>query len=96
MINKKTVKHIARLARLGVSAKDIEKFQKELSAILGFVEKLQELDTTETEPMAQATETINVFRADKARPASERFRKQFLKNLPAKEKNYIKVPPILE
>lgn len=96
MINKEEVKHIAHLARLGISKGEIEKFQGELSAILDFVEKLQKVDVSGVEPMAQATESKNVFRKDQAKKSKAAFRQTFLKNLPQREGDHIKVPPILE
>ena len=58
------VRHIAKLARLNLEEKDVEKFAKELSAILSYVEKLQEVDTKKVEPTAQVTGLSSVFRED--------------------------------
>lgn len=96
MINKEEVKHIAHLARLGLLENELEKFQGELSAILDFVEKLQKVDVSGVEPMAQATDAKNIFRKDQAKKSRADFRRVFLKNLPKREGDYIKVPPILE
>ncbi|MDP2664107.1 MAG: Asp-tRNA(Asn)/Glu-tRNA(Gln) amidotransferase subunit GatC, partial [bacterium] len=46
MISKEEVKHIAKLARLGLSDKEIGKFQKDLSSILDYVEKLKKVDVS--------------------------------------------------
>ena len=62
MISKEEVKHIAKLARLGLSEKETEKFQKELSSILDYIEKLKEVDVSGVPEMTHAVETKNVFR----------------------------------
>jgi len=58
------VRHIAKLARLKLSEEEVQKFTKELSSILGYVEILNELDTENVEPTAQVTGLTNVFRED--------------------------------
>jgi aspartyl-tRNA(Asn)/glutamyl-tRNA(Gln) amidotransferase subunit C len=86
MISEDKVKHIAKLARLGLTEKEIEKFQKELSAILDYFEKLKEVDISGVEPTSHsvprspsatgmAAEGLailveNVMREDKESPAS--------------------------
>ena len=52
MIEKKTVEHIANLARLEVSEEEIASFTRELGSILDYVEQLDEVDTTKVEPTA--------------------------------------------
>lgn len=58
------VRHIAKLCRLNLTDSEVEKFSTELSSILEFVEKLQELDTSAVEPTPQVTGLTNVFRKD--------------------------------
>lgn len=98
MLDKDQVKHIAKLARLGISESEVKKFQKELSLILDFVSVLQKVDVAKTKPMAQATESLNVFRKDEISSSqkNKQFRRQFLKNLPDKKQGYLKVPSVLE
>lgn len=64
-LTKEQVEHIARLARLGLTPEEIEKYQTELSSILDYVEKLNEVDTENVEPTAQVTGLKNVMREDK-------------------------------
>ncbi len=66
----KQVRHIAKLARLTVSDAEVEKFTKELSAILDYVGMLQEVDTSTVEPTAQVTGQIHSLRTDVIRPAN--------------------------
>ena len=64
MITKEQVKHIAKLARLGIVEKDVEKFAKQLSSIFGYIEKLNEVDVKNVEPTSQVTGLQNVMRED--------------------------------
>ena len=58
------VRHIAKLARLEISDAEVEKYARELSAILEYVEQLKEVDTKGVEPTAQVTGQTNVLRED--------------------------------
>lgn len=58
------VRHIAKLARLTIRDDEVSKFTKELSAILDYIEKLKEVNTTGVEPMSQITGLKNVTRLD--------------------------------
>lgn len=64
-LTKEQVKHVASLAKLSLSEKEIKKFQKQLSDILDYVEVLKEVDTTQVEPTSQVTGLENVIRDDK-------------------------------
>lgn len=65
MINKDEVRHIAGLARIGVNEKEVEKFSRDLSSILDFVEQLKEVDVSGAEPTAHITGLENKLREDK-------------------------------
>ena len=58
------VRHIAKLARLEISNSEVEIYAKNLTAILGYIDQLQEVDTSGVEPTAQVTGTVNMLRAD--------------------------------
>ena len=62
MITREEVQHIAKLARLGLTEQEVEKYQKELSAILGYIEKLKEVDVSKVEPTSQAVFLENIFK----------------------------------
>lgn len=96
MITKEQVEHIAKLARLGLTDKEKEKFQKELSAILDFVEKLEEIDTSKVEPMTGGTSLVNVIREDEIKPKIKDQRVKILKNVPKRERDFIKVKAVFE
>ena len=65
MIDKQTVKKVAEIARLNLTEKEIEKFSKDLSNILGAFEDLKKVDTEKIEPTFQPVEVKNVVREDK-------------------------------
>ena len=93
-LSHKEVKHVARLARLGLSEAEVEKFSLQLSDILENFEILKEVDTTNVPPAAQSIPLQNVFREDKvvkSYPQSE-----VLANAPRQEENCFKVQAILE
>ena len=88
------VKHIALLARLGITDEDIDKFQGQLSVILDNFEILKKVDTTNIEPTAQSIALKNVFRADNA---EQSFKvEDVLANAPRQDDNYFKVQAVLE
>lgn len=66
-LTKQQVEHVAKLARLGLSEKEVEKFQTQLSGILDYVEQLNEVNTEGVEPTAQVTGLLNVTREDKVK-----------------------------
>lgn len=66
MLSKEEVKNIAALARIGLTDKEIEKYQKDLSAILDWVEQLKEVDVSGVESTAHITGMDNITREDKA------------------------------
>ena len=61
------VRHIAKLARLNVSDAEVKKFGKELSSILDYIDRLQEVDTKNVEPLKSITGISNAEREDEVR-----------------------------
>lgn len=92
------VKHIAKLARLGLAKEEEKKFAKDLVAILDFVEKLNEADTKNIEPTAHVTGAKNVLRMDEPNTIceDESIKRGILKNAPAQEGRFFKVKRVLE
>ena len=88
------VEHIALLARLGITDAEKEKFSEQLSNILEQFETLQEIDTSNIPPTAQATELQNVTRKDKASPSLSQG--QVLTNAPLTEAECFKVRAVLD
>ncbi|WP_321368580.1 Asp-tRNA(Asn)/Glu-tRNA(Gln) amidotransferase subunit GatC [uncultured Desulfuromusa sp.] len=93
-ISQKEVEHVARLARLSIEPEGLQVMTSQMDAILGYVEKLNELDTTEIEPMAHAVPMSNAFREDEIQPVIGIERA--LQNAPASGENCFKVPKVIE
>jgi aspartyl-tRNA(Asn)/glutamyl-tRNA(Gln) amidotransferase subunit C len=95
MISKQEVQHIAKLARLGLTEKEIEKYQKELSSILDYVKKLKEVDISGVEPTSHSILIDNVMRSDKnQKPRVERQR--LMELMPATKNGHLKVKSVLK
>ena len=63
-IQKKDVKHIAKLARLKLTDKEIDYFSEQLGQIIGYIDQLKEVNTSSVEPTSHVTAIRNIFRAD--------------------------------
>ena len=92
-ITPEEVQHVARLARLELSSDEIEVFGDQLSDVLTYLGKLNELDTTDVEPMSHAVELVNVFRPDRA--GDSIAREDALGNAPAQQDGFFRVPKVL-
>src|SRR5690349_5843175 len=88
------VNYVAHLARLALSAEEAQKFGAQLGSVLGYIEKLKEVDVEGIEPMAHAFPLINVTRPDEVRPSLDP--EQALGNAPAKANGLFIVPKIVE
>jgi aspartyl-tRNA(Asn)/glutamyl-tRNA(Gln) amidotransferase subunit C len=93
-ISRQEVEHVAKLARLELSDGEQEKLTEQLSGILTYVEKLNELDTSGVEPTAHVLDIKNVMRDDVAAPSLSQERA--LANAPEKAAGHYKVPKIIE
>jgi len=94
LLSKDEVKKIANLARIEISEQEAEKYSKELSAILDFVEKLKEAETEEIEPIAHIAGAKNVTREDKIIEALSETKDKIIKNFPEKKDRFDKVKAI--
>jgi len=92
MISSKEVRHIAALARLNITKKEEEKFGKDLSAILDYIEKLKKVDVSETKETSHPFAAKNIFRKDEAVKTA----KDLLSLAPDTKDNCIKVKSILK
>jgi aspartyl-tRNA(Asn)/glutamyl-tRNA(Gln) amidotransferase subunit C len=88
------VKYVAHLARISLTAEEEEKFGAQLKNILGYIEKLNQLDVSHIEPTAHAVPLVNVFRKDETRPSLSN--EDALRNAPAKANGLFVVPKIVE
>jgi len=94
MIDDKQVQHIANLARLEITEEEGEQLKAQLAAILKHFEALNELDTSDVEPMHHVIDTQNVLREDVVRPSLPQ--EQALKNAPKQDGQHFIVPGVFD
>jgi len=93
-LTRQEVEHIAALARLDLSEDEMERYREQLSAILDYVDQLQDLDTRKIKPTSSVLPRRSRLREDcpeRGLPADE-----VLDNAPDREQNQFRVPPVLE
>ena len=88
------VQYVARLARIALTPDEEEKFGAQLAGVLGYFEKLNQLDVSAIEPTAHAVPLANVFRPDEARPSMPN--EEALRNAPARADGLFLAPKIVE
>ncbi len=93
-IDLKTVKHISKLSRISIEEEKAKRLTNDLNSIFKFIEKLNELDTSKTEPLTSVAETTLKLRKDKI--LSKNIREDILKNSPEKNKDFFVVPKVVE
>jgi len=94
MLSKDQVQKIANLARIEITDEEAEKYLKELSDILGFVEKLNEADTEGIEPIAHITGAKNITREDKIVEYNDDTKSDIINNFPEKKDRFDKVKAV--
>ena len=93
-ITEDTVDKIAHLARLEVNADEKEQLMADMSRILTFMDKLNEVDTSNVEPLVYMTEEVNIFRKDEVKEIITH--EEALQNAPEHDENYFLVPKVIE
>lgn len=93
-ITREQVDYVAHLSRLALSEEEKELFADQLDAILESMEKLNELDTTDVEPLVHIAPRSNVFREDE--PGESLSREDALSNAPEQSEGCFKVPRIID
>ena len=88
------IKYVAHLARLKLSPEEETQLGAQLGNILGYIEKLKEVDVTGVEPTAHAFPIVNVFRADELRPGLSN--EDALRNAPKQANGLFVVPKVVE
>ncbi len=94
MVSKERILELARLARLDVQDAEVARLQTELSSIIEYVDSLSRIDTSEADPMSHMHGIHNVWREDRLQQTLNTER--YLKNAPASEQGFIKVPLVIE
>ena len=93
-IDKDTVKHISKLARISLDEKKIDSLSKDLTSIMKFIEKLNKINTDKITPL---TSIINAsLKSRKDEINDDKIRKQILKNSPEKNDEFFVVPKVIE
>ena len=93
-IDLKTIKHISKLSRISVEDRKAKKLAGDLNSIFDFIEKLNELDTENIEPLTSVAEITLKLRSDEVK--SENIREQILKNSPDENEDFFVVPRVVE
>lgn len=93
-IDEAQVRKTAKLSRLELTDAEVEEFTGQLSAILDYMDKLNELDTTDVEPLAHCLPISNVFREDSVKESLGT--EKTLANAPQRDGEFFKVPKILD
>tara|TARA_B100001123_G_scaffold80363_1_gene91346 strand:- start:292 stop:579 length:288 start_codon:yes stop_codon:yes gene_type:complete len=93
-IDKDTVKHISKLARISLDDKKIDSLSKDLSSIMEFIENLNKLNTDKTAPLTSIINASLKSRKDEVKDG--KIREQILKNSPEKNEEFFVVPKVIE
>ena len=93
-IDLKTVKKISKLARISLDEEKAKKLEADLNSIFEFIKKLNQLDTSKSEPLTSVVDVKLQLRKDEIK--SENIRDQILKNSPDENKDFFVVPKVVE
>ena len=93
-IDKDTVKHISKLAKISLEEKKIENLSKDLTSIMKFIEKLNKLNTDKINPLASIIDASLRSRKDEVKDG--KIRDQILKNSPENNEEFFVVPKVIE
>ena len=93
-LNKDTTKKIAQLAKLSFSEEELEEIQHDLSQMIGFVEKLNEIDTTGIEPLTHVGKVENRLREDEVKGSIST--EEAFKNAPSTTDQFFTVPKVIK
>lgn len=92
-ITEQQVRHVAQLSRLKLDDQQIAYFTRQLGDVLGYVEKLNELDTDQVQPLAHPTQMTNKLRDDQ--PTDPLSIERVLANAPQSDPPFFRVPKVL-
>ena len=93
-IDKDTVKHISKLARISLDEKKVDSLSKDLTSIMRFIENLNKLNTNKIEPLTSIIDASLNSRKDDVKDG--KIRDQILKNSPEKNDEFFVVPKVIE
>ena len=93
-IDKNTVKHISKLARISLDEKNVDSLSKDLTSIMKFIESLNKLNTDKTAPLTSIINASLKSRKDEVKDG--KIRDQILKNSPETNNEFFVVPKVIE
>tara|TARA_Y100000746_G_C15171803_1_gene313477 strand:+ start:122 stop:409 length:288 start_codon:yes stop_codon:yes gene_type:complete len=93
-IDKNTVKHISKLARISLDEKNVDSLSKDLTSIMKFIESLNKINTDKTAPLTSIINASLKSRKDEVKDG--KIRDQILKNSPEKNDEFFVVPKVIE
>jgi len=94
MLSKEETKHIAKLARLGLSEAEIAKYQNDLAAILGYIDELKDVNIENVEPFVHSVKAQNVLRDDVCAPFPAEEIKKLIKAMAESKNGCLKVKSV--
>ena len=95
MLTKQEVLKLAQLSRIELSEKEVEKFQKDLSTVLEYIDELKQVDVSGVDEVFEVTGLVNVQAEDKAVNSSEQMKQAIFSQAPEMKEGYYKVKAIL-
>ena len=93
-VNDALIEKLANLSRLQFDESEKEEIKADLEQMIGFIDKLNELDTTGVVPLLHMTENVNVFREDEVK--GEINREEVFRNAPLHDEEFFKVPKVIK
>lgn len=89
------IKHVAKLAKLSLTAAEIKKLQKQLAKVIGYISQLNEVETAGVTPTSQTTGMENVFREDKIHPTGQLIPQEALSGTEKTQNDYFVVKQVI-
>ena len=93
-VNDELIDNLAKLARLQFNNQEKAEIKNDLQRMIGMIEKLQEVDTSNTEPLLHMTDAMNVYREDEVKGSMNK--QEALDNAPSASEDYFRVPKVLK
>ena len=94
IVNDASIEKLAHLSRLELKEAEKEEMKIELQKMIGFIDKLNELDTSGVEPLLHMSENVDIFRNDEV--SGQISKEDVFKNAPLHDGNFFKVPKVIK
>ncbi|MEO5649759.1 MAG: Asp-tRNA(Asn)/Glu-tRNA(Gln) amidotransferase subunit GatC [Ginsengibacter sp.] len=94
IVNDTLIEKLAHLSRLELKDEEKEEMKTELEKMIGFIDKLNELDTTGVEPLLHMSENVDIFRNDEV--SGQISKEEVFKNTPLHDDDFFKVPKVIK